>query len=144
MDIRVVSAEFSSVEEQNACLGFFPACMDLLFLCNFHEFSPLFSSCYVPPQLASDDGSFKTCYLIIKEKGWDDRTDMLICSIWHVFHKAQLIHDRNTASHSAMNEKTSGTASDRVHMTWTKDKLINERNKHREGMAVKDMFNMKP
>ncbi|KAM6989504.1 solute carrier family 12 member 7-like isoform 2-T2 [Tautogolabrus adspersus] len=57
--------------------------------------------------------------------------------------EAQLIHDRNTASHSA-NEKAAGAPPDRVHMTWTKEKLINEKNKHREGMGVKDMFNMKP
>ncbi|XP_022603809.1 solute carrier family 12 member 7-like isoform X2 [Seriola dumerili] len=55
--------------------------------------------------------------------------------------EAQLIHDRNTASHSTMNDKATP---DRVHMTWTKDKLINERNRQREAMAVKDMFNMKP
>uniref|UniRef100_A0AAX7T6K5 Solute carrier family 12 member 7a n=1 Tax=Astatotilapia calliptera TaxID=8154 RepID=A0AAX7T6K5_ASTCA len=58
--------------------------------------------------------------------------------------QAQLIHDRNTASHSAANDKAAGATSDRVHMTWTKDKLQNERNKHKENMAVKDMFNMKP
>ncbi|XP_005737602.1 solute carrier family 12 member 7-like isoform X1 [Pundamilia nyererei] len=58
--------------------------------------------------------------------------------------EAQLIHDRNTASHSAANDKAAGATSDRVHMTWTKDKLQNERNKHKENMAVKDMFNMKP
>lgn len=58
--------------------------------------------------------------------------------------EAQLIHDRNTASHSFSNDKAAGATPDRVHMTWTKDKLQNERNKHREGMAVKDMFNMKP
>ncbi|KAM7401309.1 hypothetical protein PAMA_005482 [Pampus argenteus] len=58
--------------------------------------------------------------------------------------EAQLIHDRNTASHSTMNDKASGATPDRVHMTWTKDKLVNERNKHREGMGVKDMFNMRP
>ncbi|CAK6982188.1 solute carrier family 12 member 7-like [Scomber scombrus] len=57
--------------------------------------------------------------------------------------EAQLIHDRNTASHST-NDKASGTTPDRVHMTWTKDKLINERNRHREGIGVKDMFNMRP
>ncbi|XP_042353485.1 solute carrier family 12 member 7-like [Plectropomus leopardus] len=57
--------------------------------------------------------------------------------------EAQLIHDRNTASHSA-NDKAAGATPDRVHMTWTKDKLINERNRHRETMGVKDMFNMKP
>ncbi|XP_059200344.1 solute carrier family 12 member 7-like [Centropristis striata] len=58
--------------------------------------------------------------------------------------EAQLIHDRNTATHSAMNDKAAGAGPDRVHMTWTKDKLVNERNRHREGMGVKDMFNMKP
>uniref|UniRef100_A0A3Q1CEP2 Solute carrier family 12 member 7a n=1 Tax=Amphiprion ocellaris TaxID=80972 RepID=A0A3Q1CEP2_AMPOC len=58
--------------------------------------------------------------------------------------EAQLIHDRNTASHSSANDKAVGAAPDRVHMTWTKEKLINERNKQREGMGVKDMFNMKP
>lgn len=58
--------------------------------------------------------------------------------------EAQMIHDRNTASHSAMNDTAAGATPDRVHMTWTKEKLINERNKQREGMGVKDMFNMKP
>ncbi|KAG7526918.1 solute carrier family 12 member 7-like isoform X2 [Solea senegalensis] len=58
--------------------------------------------------------------------------------------EAQLIHDRNTASHSTANDKAAGTTPDRVHMTWTKDKLINERNRQRESMAVKDLFNMKP
>ncbi|XP_034743915.1 solute carrier family 12 member 7-like isoform X2 [Etheostoma cragini] len=58
--------------------------------------------------------------------------------------KAQLIHDRNTASHSKMNDKAAGATPDRVHMTWTKDKLVNERNRQREGMGVKDMFNMRP
>lgn len=43
-----------------------------------------------------------------------------------------------------MNENAAAATSDRVHMTWTKDKLLNERNKQKEGMAVKDMFNMKP
>ncbi|XP_049602320.1 solute carrier family 12 member 7 isoform X2 [Syngnathus scovelli] len=58
--------------------------------------------------------------------------------------EAQLIHDRNTASHFTKEDKASTDKPDRVHMTWTKDKLINERNKQREGMVVKDMFNMKP
>ncbi|XP_041659172.1 solute carrier family 12 member 7-like isoform X1 [Cheilinus undulatus] len=57
--------------------------------------------------------------------------------------EAQLIHDRNTASHSA-NEKAASAPPDRVHMTWTKDKLIQEKNRHREGTGVKDMFSMKP
>lgn len=59
--------------------------------------------------------------------------------------KAQLIHDRNTASHSTTSEGSAGTSlQDRVHMTWTKDKLSQERNRQKEGMGVKDMFNMKP
>ncbi|XP_061653450.1 solute carrier family 12 member 7-like isoform X2 [Phyllopteryx taeniolatus] len=58
--------------------------------------------------------------------------------------EAQLIHDRNTASHSTKDDNASVDKPERVHMTWTKDKLINERNKHREGMGVKDLFNMRP
>ncbi|KAI2667540.1 Solute carrier family 12 member 7 [Labeo rohita] len=58
--------------------------------------------------------------------------------------EAQLIHDRNTKSHATLNDKATPT-SDRVHMTWTKEKLISERNRHREAnMAVRDIFNMKP
>uniref|UniRef100_A0A8D3CX98 Solute carrier family 12 member 7-like n=1 Tax=Scophthalmus maximus TaxID=52904 RepID=A0A8D3CX98_SCOMX len=49
--------------------------------------------------------------------------------------EAQLIHDRNTASHSATNDKAPGATPDRVHMTWTKDKLVNERNRLRESMS---------
>ncbi|XP_034039041.1 solute carrier family 12 member 7-like isoform X2 [Thalassophryne amazonica] len=58
--------------------------------------------------------------------------------------EAQLIHDRNTASHSVMNDKATPSPPDRVHMTWTKEKWINERTKNRENMGVKDIFNMKP
>ncbi|KAF5899356.1 solute carrier family 12 member 7-like isoform X5, partial [Clarias magur] len=60
--------------------------------------------------------------------------------------EAQLIHDKNTASHAALNAKPDATA-DRVHMTWTKEKLISERNRNREqnaSMGVRDIFNMKP
>uniref|UniRef100_A0A3Q3GNF6 Solute carrier family 12 member 7b n=1 Tax=Labrus bergylta TaxID=56723 RepID=A0A3Q3GNF6_9LABR len=59
---------------------------------------------------------------------------------------AQLIHDRNTASHAAINDKAD-TGPERVHMTWTKDKLFTERNRNREmnaNVAVRDLFNMKP
>lgn len=58
--------------------------------------------------------------------------------------QAQLIHDRNTASHST--EGGAGTSvQDRVHMTWTKEKLNQERTRLKESaMGVKDMFNMKP
>lgn len=60
--------------------------------------------------------------------------------------QAQLIHDRNTASHAAVNDKAD-TVLDQVHMTWTKDKLLTERNRTREAnasVAVRDLFNMKP
>ncbi|XP_061569742.1 solute carrier family 12 member 7 isoform X3 [Cololabis saira] len=60
--------------------------------------------------------------------------------------EAQLIHDRNTASHATVNDKAE-TGPDRVHMTWTKDKLFMERNRNREcnaNVAVRDLFNMKP
>ncbi|KAI1902138.1 hypothetical protein AGOR_G00041620 [Albula goreensis] len=58
--------------------------------------------------------------------------------------EAQLIHDRNTASHAALNDKANATP-DRVHMTWTKEKFFTERNRHREAnVGVRDIFNMKP
>ncbi|XP_016314297.1 solute carrier family 12 member 7 isoform X2 [Sinocyclocheilus anshuiensis] len=60
--------------------------------------------------------------------------------------EAQLIYDRNTASHAALNDKTDATP-ERVHMTWTKDKFCTERNRNREpsaNMAVRDLFSMKP
>ncbi|KPP59097.1 hypothetical protein Z043_123019, partial [Scleropages formosus] len=57
---------------------------------------------------------------------------------------AQLIHDRNTKSHATLNDKA-GPVPDRVHMTWTKEKLIGERNRQREAnVGVRDLFNMKP
>ncbi|XP_056869125.1 solute carrier family 12 member 7 isoform X3 [Takifugu flavidus] len=60
--------------------------------------------------------------------------------------EAQLIHDRNTASHAAVAEKADGEP-ERVHMTWTKDKLFSERIRSREAsasVAIRDLFNMKP
>ncbi|XP_059391410.1 solute carrier family 12 member 7-like isoform X1 [Carassius carassius] len=60
--------------------------------------------------------------------------------------EAQLIHDRNTASHAALNDKSDATP-ERVHMTWTKDKFCTERTRTREpnaSKAVRDLFNMKP
>uniref|UniRef100_A0A8C2GT93 Solute carrier family 12 member 7b n=1 Tax=Cyprinus carpio TaxID=7962 RepID=A0A8C2GT93_CYPCA len=59
---------------------------------------------------------------------------------------AQLIHDRNTASHAALNDKPD-VSPERVHMTWTKDKFCTERNRNRDhsaNMAVRDLFSMKP
>ncbi|XP_047014052.1 solute carrier family 12 member 7 isoform X3 [Ictalurus punctatus] len=60
--------------------------------------------------------------------------------------EAQLIHDKNTASHAAINDKAEATP-DRVHMTWTKEKFSTERTRNREqnaSMCVRDIFNMKP
>uniref|UniRef100_A0A8C1S5J9 Solute carrier family 12 member 7b n=1 Tax=Cyprinus carpio TaxID=7962 RepID=A0A8C1S5J9_CYPCA len=59
---------------------------------------------------------------------------------------AQLIHDRNTASHAALNDNSDATP-ERVHMTWTKEKFCTERTRNREpnaSVAVRDLFNMKP
>lgn len=50
------------------------------------------------------------------------------------------------ASHAAANDKAEA-GPERVHMTWTKDKLFTERNRNREcnaNVAVRDLFNMKP
>ncbi|KAJ8336417.1 hypothetical protein SKAU_G00376370 [Synaphobranchus kaupii] len=60
--------------------------------------------------------------------------------------EAQHIHDRNTASHAALNDKANATP-DRVHMTWTKEKFFTERNRNRDrdpNVGVRDLFNMKP
>uniref|UniRef100_A0A3Q3MVJ7 Solute carrier family 12 member 7b n=1 Tax=Mastacembelus armatus TaxID=205130 RepID=A0A3Q3MVJ7_9TELE len=60
--------------------------------------------------------------------------------------EAQLLHDRNSATQATVNDK-SDTGPERVHMTWTKDKLFTERNRNREAnanVAVRDLFNMKP
>ncbi|XP_056376161.1 solute carrier family 12 member 7 isoform X3 [Hyla sarda] len=60
--------------------------------------------------------------------------------------EAQLIHDRNTASHSAVTTKSSYVAPEKVQMTWTKEKLIAEKHKVKDLNATgyRDIFNMKP
>uniref|UniRef100_A0A8C2ARZ5 Solute carrier family 12 member 7a n=1 Tax=Cyprinus carpio TaxID=7962 RepID=A0A8C2ARZ5_CYPCA len=74
---------------------------------------------------------------------WDCMGYKSMC-LQSIHFPAQLIHDRNTKSHATLNDKATPT-SDRVHMTWTKEKLISERNRHREAhMTVRDIFNMKP
>uniref|UniRef100_A0A8B9H354 Solute carrier family 12 member 7a n=1 Tax=Astyanax mexicanus TaxID=7994 RepID=A0A8B9H354_ASTMX len=56
-----------------------------------------------------------------------------------LFHQAHMFHGKNTKSH------TGSPSSDHVHMTWTKEKFISERNRHREAsQGVRDIFNMKP
>uniref|UniRef100_A0A8B9GZ68 Solute carrier family 12 member 7a n=1 Tax=Astyanax mexicanus TaxID=7994 RepID=A0A8B9GZ68_ASTMX len=56
-----------------------------------------------------------------------------------ITHSAHMFHGKNTKSH------TGSPSSDHVHMTWTKEKFISERNRHREAsQGVRDIFNMKP
>ncbi|MEE6508029.1 hypothetical protein FKM82_018454 [Ascaphus truei] len=60
--------------------------------------------------------------------------------------EAQHIHDRNTASHSAVIAKSNTSTSDKVQMTWTKEKHIAEKHKIKDLNAAgyRDIFNMKP
>nr|XP_038030255.1 solute carrier family 12 member 7 isoform X3 [Anas platyrhynchos]XP_038030256.1 solute carrier family 12 member 7 isoform X3 [Anas platyrhynchos] len=62
--------------------------------------------------------------------------------------EAQLIHDRNTASHSTPAVKASVAASvpEKVQMTWTKEKFVAEKHKNKDTnvSGFKDIFNMKP
>uniref|UniRef100_A0A452V9R1 Solute carrier family 12 member 7 n=1 Tax=Ursus maritimus TaxID=29073 RepID=A0A452V9R1_URSMA len=61
--------------------------------------------------------------------------------------EAQLIHDRNTASHSVVATRTQAPSTpDKVQMTWTKEKLIAEKYKNKEpGVSgFKDLFSLKP
>ncbi|XP_053570333.1 solute carrier family 12 member 7 [Bombina bombina] len=60
--------------------------------------------------------------------------------------EAQHIHDRNTASHSAVVAKLNAATPERVQMTWTKEKLIAEKHKIKDLNAggFRDIFNMKP
>ncbi|CAO2592041.1 Solute carrier family 12 member 7 [Lemmus lemmus] len=61
--------------------------------------------------------------------------------------EAQLIHDRNTASHTTAAARTQAPPTpDKVQMTWTKEKLIAEkhRNKDTSASGFKDLFSLKP
>ncbi|GAB5567405.1 solute carrier family 12 member 7 isoform X3 [Prionailurus iriomotensis] len=61
--------------------------------------------------------------------------------------EAQLIHDRNTASHSVVAARTQAPPTpDKVQMTWTKEKLAAEKFKNKEPGAsgFKDLFSLKP
>nr|XP_056718459.1 solute carrier family 12 member 7 isoform X2 [Euleptes europaea] len=62
--------------------------------------------------------------------------------------EAQLIHDRNTASHSTgmVRSLTAVATPEQVQMTWTKEKLISEKHKNKETCMAgyKDIFSMKP
>ncbi|XP_054434331.1 solute carrier family 12 member 7 isoform X4 [Pteronotus mesoamericanus] len=61
--------------------------------------------------------------------------------------EAQLIHDRNTASHSAVAARSQAPPTpDKVQMTWTKEKLIAEKFKNKDNSVsgFKDLFSLKP
>ncbi|XP_045703674.1 solute carrier family 12 member 7 isoform X8 [Phyllostomus hastatus] len=61
--------------------------------------------------------------------------------------EAQLIHDRNTASHSAVAARSQAPPTpDKVQMTWTKEKLIAEKYKNKDNTVsgFKDLFSLKP
>ncbi|XP_011947512.1 PREDICTED: solute carrier family 12 member 7 [Cercocebus atys] len=61
--------------------------------------------------------------------------------------EAQLIHDRNTASHTATAARTQAPPTpDKVQMTWTREKLIAEKYRNRDTSlsGFKDLFSMKP
>ncbi|XP_076972915.1 solute carrier family 12 member 7 isoform X3 [Tamandua tetradactyla] len=61
--------------------------------------------------------------------------------------EAQLIHDRNTASRSALMASTQApSTADRAQMTWTKEKLTAEKQRVRDTTmpGFKDIFSLKP
>ncbi|XP_055739384.1 solute carrier family 12 member 7-like isoform X1 [Salvelinus fontinalis] len=60
--------------------------------------------------------------------------------------ESQLITKLGTKSHANLSDTATATPDHHVHMTWTKDKLIAERNRKRgePNVGVKDLFNMKP
>nr|XP_040129325.1 solute carrier family 12 member 7 [Ictidomys tridecemlineatus] len=61
--------------------------------------------------------------------------------------EAQLIHDRNTASHAAAATRPQAlSVPDKVQMTWTKEKLIAEKHRNKEASTpgFKDLFSLKP
>uniref|UniRef100_A0A8C3YGI5 Solute carrier family 12 member 7 n=1 Tax=Catagonus wagneri TaxID=51154 RepID=A0A8C3YGI5_9CETA len=59
--------------------------------------------------------------------------------------EAQLIHDRNTASHSAAAARTQAPPTpDKVQMTWTKEKLVAEKHRSKDASVsgFKDLFRL--
>ncbi|KAL0628959.1 Solute carrier family 12 member 7, partial [Plecturocebus cupreus] len=61
--------------------------------------------------------------------------------------EAQLIHDRNTASHTTAATRTQAPPTpDKVQMTWTREKLISEKHRNKDASlsGFKDLFSMKP
>uniref|UniRef100_A0A8D0FMN8 Solute carrier family 12 member 5 n=2 Tax=Neoaves TaxID=3078114 RepID=A0A8D0FMN8_STROC len=64
--------------------------------------------------------------------------------------EVQLIHDKNTTTFSSSSQSPGDeveTAPEKVHLTWTKEKSVAEKNKSKSPVSpegIKDFFNMKP
>lgn len=64
--------------------------------------------------------------------------------------QVQLIHDKNTTTFSSSSQSPGDeveTAPEKVHLTWTKEKSVAEKNKSKSPVSpegIKDFFNMKP
>lgn len=64
--------------------------------------------------------------------------------------QVQLIHDKNTTTFSSSSQSPGDeveTAPEKVHLTWTKEKSVAEKNKTKSPVSpegIKDFFNMKP
>ena len=79
-------------------------------------------------------------------RGWVPAVTVRLLTVL-LSHQAQLIHDRNTISHSAMAARTQAPSTlDKVQMTWTKEKLVAEkhRNKDASVSGFRDLFSLKP
>ncbi|NXL91407.1 S12A5 protein, partial [Alectura lathami] len=64
--------------------------------------------------------------------------------------QVQLIHDKNATTFSSSSQSPADeaeTAPEKVHLTWTKEKSVAEKNKSKSPVSpegIKDFFNMKP
>uniref|UniRef100_A0A8C6ZBF0 SLC12A transporter C-terminal domain-containing protein n=1 Tax=Nothoprocta perdicaria TaxID=30464 RepID=A0A8C6ZBF0_NOTPE len=64
--------------------------------------------------------------------------------------EVQLIHDKNATTFSSSSQSPGDeveTAPEKVHLTWTKEKTVAEKNKSKSPVSpegIKDFFNMKP
>lgn len=64
--------------------------------------------------------------------------------------QVQLIHDKNATTFSSSSQSPGDeveTAPEKVHLTWTKEKSVAEKNKSKSPVSpegIKDFFNMKP
>lgn len=64
--------------------------------------------------------------------------------------QVQLIHDKNATTFSSSSQspaEEAESAPEKVHLTWTKEKSVAEKNKSKSPVSpegIKDFFNMKP